>query len=281
MSSQVASGRTHAPSGRARITAQLVTFFTASFLLAWAAWIPVIKRPSLPSQLAFIGLFAPALAGLLTAALFGGAPAVRQVMRRLRIVAFPLRWALLAAFIMPAIYFAAVLALRASRSAGTGALFIGNSPLFILAAFLWLLFVNAGEEIGWRGFALPQLLALYNRPVLVSLALGLIWGIWHMPLYLLPGQSAFPFPLFLIFTCVQSVLYALLFLRTKGSLLPALLLHAGTDIAPRIFQLTLVPPAFWMVVDGLLAVVVTVLVVALRDQRVPLSQSHEDVEGRS
>lgn len=264
MISQVASGQAHASSERRRITAQLVTFFIASFLLAWAAWIPVIKNPSLPSQLAFIGLFAPAFAAMFTAAVYGSLPSARDILRRLFIFAFPLRWAVVAAFIMPAIYFAAVLALRAFRPAGTGALLIGNSPLFILAAFLWLLFVNAGEEIGWRGFALPQLLSLYNRPVVVSVALGLIWGVWHIPLYLIPGQSAFPFSLFLIFTSVQSVLYTVLFLRTKGSLLPALLLHAGTDIAPRIFQLTKVPPTFWLLVDALLALVVTGFLVGAR-----------------
>ena len=264
MNSQVASGQTQVPSERRRITAQLVTFFAASFLLAWAAWIPVIRTPSLPSQFAFIGLFAPALAALFTALVYEGWSAVGQVTRRLRMIAFPLRWALLAAFIMPAIYFAAAVALRAFHPVGGGALLLGNSPLFILAAFLWLLFVNAGEELGWRGYALPKLLGLYNRPVRVSLGLGLIWGIWHAPLYLIPGQSAFPFPLFLLFICVQSVLYTVLFLRSRGSLLPALLLHAGTDIAPRIFQLTRVPPTFWLLVDALLALVVIGLIASRR-----------------
>ncbi len=235
-----------------------------AFLIAWAAWIPVVRYPSSPTQLAFIGLFAPALAAFSTAAVFGGMGSVRDIVRRLTILRFPLQWALVSTLIMPAIYGTAIGALKVLRLARGGPLFSGNSPLFIVTAFTWLLFVNSGEEIGWRGFALPLLLERFPRPVLVSLAFGVVWGAWHLPLYLLPGQSAFPFPLFLIFTSLQSVLYTIIFIRTKGSLLPAILLHAGTDIAPRLLQLSRVPSAFWLIVDAILGLVVAALVAGMR-----------------
>lgn len=250
----------------AGITTQLVTFFAATFLIAWAAWIPLIRKPFLPGQIAFLGLFAPALAALLTAAISRGTRGVRDIVRRLSIVAFPPGWALFSALIMPAIFVTTVLAPRAVGLSQTVPLLAGNSPHFILAAFLWLLFVNSGEELGWRGYALPRLLEHSDRPILVSLGLGVIWGIWHLPLYLLPGQSAFPLPLFLIFTSLQSVLYTVVFIRTKGSLLPALLLHAGTDIAPRVFQLTRLPTSFWLIVDLTLGLAVTALLLGLRRQ---------------
>jgi membrane protease YdiL (CAAX protease family) len=70
----------------------------------------------------------------------------------------------------------------------------------------------------------------------------------------------------LIFTSLQSVLYTVVFIRTKGSLLPALLLHAGTDIAPRVFQLTRLPTSFWLIVDLTLGLAVTALLLGLRRQ---------------
>jgi len=266
MNSPIAPGATSRRVGSARITVQLVTFFAVTFLIAWAAWIPLFRNRSLPSQIAFLGLFAPALAALSIATVWGGRRGVRDIVRRVTILNFPLRWALLSALIMPTIYLAAIAAIRVLKLGGTQPLFAGNSPIFIAVGFVWLVFITSGEELGWRGYALPRLLECTHRVILVSLGLGVIWGLWHLPLYLLPGQSAFPFPLFVIFTALQSILYTVVFLKTRGSLLPALLLHAGTDIAPRIFQLARLPAAFWVIVDFSLAVAVAVLVIGMRGQ---------------
>lgn len=251
-------------SGTRRIGVQLLTFFAATFLIAWGAWIPLFVTPHVPRQVAFVGLFAPAFAGLMTASIYGGRGSVREIIQRISIVSFSQEWALLSALIMPAIYFAALGVLRVLHPGGTVPLFAGNSPFFITAGFIWLVFVTSGEEVGWRGFALPRLLQCSNRPVLISIGFGFVWGLWHLPLYLLPGQSAFPLPLFLIFTSVQGVLYTVIFIRTKGSLVPAVLLHAGTDIAPRVFQLSHLPVVFWGVVDLMLALVTTGLVLGMR-----------------
>ena len=233
-------------------------------MLAWSAWIPLFRMPWLPRPIAFVGLFAPALAAVSTAAFFEGAGGVREIFRRLTMVRFPVLWVVLPALIMPAIYVGALGALRVMKPGGTGGLLAGSSPLFVAAGFAWLLFVTAGEELGWRGYALPRLLERFGHPVAVSLGLGLVWGIWHLPMYLLPGQSAFPLPLFLLFTSLQSVLYMALFAGTRGSLWPALLLHAGTDIAPRVFQLVRLPATFWVLVDGMLALVVAAVLMAMR-----------------
>jgi uncharacterized protein len=277
MNSPIAPSAISARAGGARIRVQLLTYFAATFLIAWAAWIPLFKRPSLPSQFAFIGLFAPALAALTTAAVWGGMRGVRDIVRRLTIFKFPLRWALLSALIMPAIYLIAIAAIRVLKLGRTEPLLAGNSPLFVVAGFTWLLLITSGEELGWRGFALPRLLECTDRVIPVSLGLGVIWGLWHLPMYLLPGQSAFPIPLFVIFTSLQSVLYTLVFLKTRGSLLPALMLHAGTDMAPRIFQLARLPVAFWLIVDVTLGLVVTGMVIGMRGELRWAKQWHSEI----
>src|SRR5690606_4808307 len=75
--------------------------------------------------------------------------------------------------------------------------------------FLWVLaFSVAGEEIGWRGWLLPRLLDR-TGPVRASLAVGLVWAIWHLPLWALPGDfhAAIPLSLFFVQILAISILY--------------------------------------------------------------------------
>jgi Type II CAAX prenyl endopeptidase Rce1-like len=84
-----------------------------------------------------------------------------------------------------------------------------------------------GEELGWRGFALPELLK--NRsPWLAGLMLGVIWGIWHLPAFFVAGftQSSISIPVFMISIVALSTLMAWVFKGTHGSLLLAVLGHA-------------------------------------------------------
>jgi membrane protease YdiL (CAAX protease family) len=91
-----------------------------------------------------------------------------------------------------------------------------------------------GEEIGWRGFALP---ALSDRlgPAVASLVLGLIWACWHLPLFVLSGLKPFAdqhgqsFPTYAIQVTALSVALAWLMGRTGGSLLLAVLMHSAIN----------------------------------------------------
>lgn len=93
-----------------------------------------------------------------------------------------------------------------------------------------------GEEIGWRGFALPRLLA--GRSALrASLLLGTIWGLWHVPRVWaqFEGPAGLPFAWFVLGSVLQTVATAILFTwvyhSTRGSLLLALLFHAAYSVA--------------------------------------------------
>jgi membrane protease YdiL (CAAX protease family) len=75
---------------------------------------------------------------------------------------------------------------------------------------------GAAEEPGWRGFGLPYLLERHS-PVRATLILGLVWGVWHLPVY---GPLGFVVPMVLAF------FYTYLWARTRSVLL-AILLHAS------------------------------------------------------
>ena len=97
--------------------------------------------------------------------------------------------------------------------------------------------MQAGEEVGWRGYALPRLSARYGLAP-AGIILGIIWAAWHLPLFFFPnsdtlGQS---FPLYVLQVTAVSVAMAWLYWRTGGSLLLVMLFHAAVnnlkDIVP-------------------------------------------------
>jgi membrane protease YdiL (CAAX protease family) len=132
---------------------------------------------------------------------------------------------------------------------------LGRPWYFLVISYLFLLVVTSGEEIGWRGFALPVLQAHWPHPVRNSVLLGSVWGLWHGVLYLAPGPGMCPFPLFMLLTIALSILYTLLFNQAGGSLIPALLLHASTDIGPRFLDFSHFTTVTWMIIVTLLGLV--------------------------
>ena len=216
---------------------QLGLFFALAFVIAWGTWIPAFLIPAVPSLVAVIGLFGPALAAVIVAWLAGGRDGVWAIISRGLRWRFGIGWYALAVLLMPAIFASAGLADVAERGGDPAGLWLGSQWTFVAAAFGFLLVINSGEEIGWRGFALPRLEALLPNDLWASLALGVMWGVWHLPTYLLLGQSNFPLGLFLAFTVGLSLIYSVLFRHSGGSLLAADLLHASTDIVPRVMAM--------------------------------------------
>ena len=109
-----------------------------------------------------------------------------------------------------------------------------NASWIALAAFPIIFITNLGEEIGWRGFALPQLLKSY-QPLNASIILGIVWGVFHFPLY---WQRPLFAILFLAFTPALSIIITWLFLKSKGSILLITLVHATYNAWVQVFLTT-------------------------------------------
>jgi membrane protease YdiL (CAAX protease family) len=103
----------------------------------------------------------------------------------------------------------------------------------LLPLFLAILTLTdgLGEELAWRGFALPRLLTRYNALV-ASVVLGVIWALWHLPLLWTEGNGMFHLPVWLLLLdlTAKSILFTWVFLHTRGSVLIAMLFHGATNL---------------------------------------------------
>jgi uncharacterized protein len=212
----------------------LVTFFLLVFILTWVVWLPRASGAPL-GVLGQAWTWIPAIAALLAAALTGGRGALRELGSRL--VRWRVGWQWYVVVILgPAVFSLAV--------AGIYTLFGGSwaeaappailaGPLLLLPLFLAILTLTdgLGEELAWRGFALPRLLTRYNALV-ASVVLGVIWALWHLPLLWTEGNGMFHLPVWLLLLdlTAKSILFTWVFLHTRGSVLIAMLFHGATNL---------------------------------------------------
>lgn len=96
-----------------------------------------------------------------------------------------------------------------------------------------------GEELGWRGLALPVMLRLW-KPLDAAVVLGIIWGFWHLPAFFITtlSQSQLSFPLFLVNTTALSILMTWLYRRTNGDLALMVLVHLTANFCGPLLNVT-------------------------------------------
>ncbi len=214
----------------------LLTFLLLTFLVSWSFFAAGGVIPGAPGGLFFLlGTIAPSLVALALTERFQGRDATRALLRRAVQWQVGARWYLFALSYMAAVKLAVALVHRVVS--GDWPQF-GQEAWYVMGvAIIFSTPVQAGEEIGWRGYALPRLAARMGLAP-ASLVLGAIWALWHLPLFFVPeadtsGQS---FPVYLLQVTALSVAMAWLWWRTGGSLLLVMLMHAAVnntkDIVP-------------------------------------------------
>jgi len=219
---------------------QLLAFFALTLAWSWVLWLlsalVSVKSQALASVLFIAGGFGPGLAVVAVVWYGDGMVGLRRWLTRCLQWRHRWRWMVLA-FFFPAMFMGlAAMAhvalggtLPPSPAAGHILLAVVNFPLVFLVGG------PLGEEFGWRGYALPQMQHHMGWRA-ASLALGLVWAFWHLPLFFMNGtaQSHLPGGLFFLSTVASSVLFAWLFNRSNGSVLPCLVLHTAVNAWPSI-----------------------------------------------
>ena len=214
-------------------------FFAFTYIASWILWIgsvAVLRGHAsqtaglvvISGTLYLLGVFSPALLALALTAQAHGRAEVLELLQRTVQWSVGVRW-----YIFAVTYFAVIkLAVAVTLRIATGAWpAFSQTPWFLLvAALLFSTPVQAGEEIGWRGYALPRLSAHMGLPV-ASIILGVIWACWHLPFFFFSGtdKSGQSFPVYLLLVTALSAAMAWLYWRTNGSLLLTMLMHAAIN----------------------------------------------------
>jgi membrane protease YdiL (CAAX protease family) len=221
-------------------------FYLLAFAVSWAIVIPQaaagrgLINIQLPGAVGFLSPLAPMLAAVLMSWREGGTAELKRLLRSLLVWRVAPRWYAVVLLGFPLLALVAVVIgfVTSSHRPDLSASYIHNIfPQFPRNLSPWLLFLpfllfsiatTIPEETGWRGFALPRLQRSWG-PVLASLVVGSLWGLWHLPdfFYLQAVQSGISFPLFLAGTVSTSILFTWVFNGTGGSLLMVSILHSS------------------------------------------------------
>ena len=279
----------------------LPAFFALTFGLTWglgacfalfpAQLTAVFDKVSVTNPLFMLAVYAPSISAIVVTGFIDGVAGIRRLLGGFFRWRIGIQWYLAILVGIPMLSVIAILINAAitqtplridhwyqlfllgptghwiADAAGAGGLW--SVVLVILGSF----FADPGpfgEELGWRGFALPRL--LNGRSALVAgVILGIIWGVWHLPAFLIGGtpQNSMSFPLFIVGAVGISVLMTWAFKGTGSSVLSAVLIHWTFNTCS---DLTKMPLA--LVSVGLI-VIAAALVVAINGPELSRSRVYE------
>lgn len=252
----------------------LVSYFVLVFIAEWVLFF-FLSGILQPLTAILVGSWLPNAVGLLVTYVSSGMSGLRNLAMRVVLWQIDARW-----------YVIALLSPAALAGLAIGLFFmLGMSPPElapqnqVMMIFVASIFTGAlGEELGWRGTALPRLQARFS-PIKASLILGAVWALYHLPAFFLTGspQEGVPVIPFLIGAVELTILITWTFNRTRGSLVPVFLYHFAFNFTLSVTDLPGNTSLFWLfvAVTGLMAIAV----VAMDWERFsqPASASHPDV----
>jgi membrane protease YdiL (CAAX protease family) len=217
------------PHDRARIKRSIITFVALAFALSTVGYIATVAS----GEASVLLLVAPALAALITRYLF---------QRNIRGFAWqrPTLRAAASAYLLPflvsgSMFIVAWLVFSYYTTDNTDTGDLQGLAVSVTDGFLAASVFGFGEELGWRGFLVPELAKITNFTN-VALISGGIWALWHWPLILFAADVTdfdiapawFILPAFSITIVAAGTVMAWLTLKTR-SIWPAVILHGSQN----------------------------------------------------
>jgi membrane protease YdiL (CAAX protease family) len=256
----------------------LPAFFLLAFGLTWIFMITDalgshgILPFRLPIPLLIVMGYMPTLAAVIVTWQIKGKEGVRALFKKLLIARVGLGWYIFAIFGLAVLAVITVMLYNLFGNGPALPILSKNAPPFsgplqmiltIVAMYLVVGLVN-GEELAWRGFALPHLQAKYNA-LTSSIVLGVIWTLFHLPLFFTAtgsSQAEMSFVSFLISTISMTVLYTWMYNNTRGSVLMAYLFHAAANTWTQVFSIDHTNHLVNWILTGLLVLAAAIVVLA-------------------
>lgn len=247
---------------------RIIKFFIITYVWAWIIWLPFVlpyfnfyamtdTLEGLVMSAMMIGAFGPLASALILTYSEGGFRAIKNYFKRC-----------LNFRIKPIYYLIAVvsaLGITATAHYVTNILGIDTLPdtlipseitipiYILIVPYLIMMFLVGGgqEELGWRGFAQDPLQDNFGI-VKGSIILGLFWGLWHAPLWLIPneGHSYYSFVAFIIFTMSWSVVIGIIYNISGKKVIIPWIMHAVNNLSvplfPVLFLEDVPQPGYWV-----------------------------------
>lgn len=220
----------------------VLSYFVLTFAISWlgaflVASPHVLRHESLPQLTGVLMfpamLFGPSLSGVLLTWLTDGSPGLRSLRSRLFCWRIPARW-YLSLLIPPILVLGVLLCLKTFVSAA-------YAPNRFLLGVLFGVPAGLLEEIGWTGYAFPKISSRLS-PFMASVLLGLLWGLWHLPVINFLG-AATPhgddwLRFFLVFSAAMAAMRVLIcwVYRSTNSVLLSQLIHMSSTGAFVVFS---------------------------------------------
>jgi uncharacterized protein len=221
----------------------LAFFFLIAFGWSWFLWwllfiSGIVAMPADTSEidigsawpLIILILFAPygpTIGAFVVTAMTEGKPGVRALWRRFWNRSLSIKWLFVILLFFPALRLVANLVSRTLDSQAYPFLTWPNQPWMFIPPLVANGLIHGGlsEEFGWRGYVLPRFQAKWNALV-SSLILGVIWGVWHLPLLQAGMSSANSVAELVLWQTLVAIFFTWVFNNTNGSILAVVLFHA-------------------------------------------------------
>ena len=248
-------------------------FFTLTFLLSWLIWIPLTLShfgiggfhisEELSSIVRLLGVLMPAVSALFLTANLGGKKAIQALLGRLLIWRVGWIWWIVAVLVQPALL--VFIGMIFNWTGGIPPIdFVPlTSTASLIINIIFLALATLGEEIGWRGMALPALQSNHSATK-ASLILGILWAVWHFPFWLLLDtfdQFGWTYLILnFLFVLVGTFYITWFFNHSRSSLLLPVAFHLSFNILnTAIFPVTTNPVAFTLYIG--IGCVITLLII--------------------
>jgi membrane protease YdiL (CAAX protease family) len=245
----------------------LLSYSVIAYAGSWVVWATFILSQDGTGALSFnaplsffvtisIGTFTgPTVAAFIVTAACEGREGVGRLIARILQWRVGIVWYLFVFLGLPAIQTLGSIALPGVLESATPIDFWPE--LAATAVFFFypaLLAGPLGEEIGWRGVAMPRLQARFG-PLHASLILGLLWAFWHAPIWFSGQWTVLTLPnvaVYVFWIIAVTFIFTWVFNNTRGSVLIAILLHGSMDVFPNTFLLPHLPRLTELTASGAL-----------------------------
>jgi uncharacterized protein len=216
---------------------RLIIFIALAYAITWILWIPLIVVTPPVKIFHQVGALGPLIAAFLTMHIFEDGIGVKKLLKS--VFDAPLRWVSIA-FISPFILFfiSLVFSFFLHGTWPNYLLLFQSKEYPTLGITYWIISIvcyGFGEQVGWRGIALPELTKSGLNALYASTILSIIWALWHIPLFWYPDSGFYSMNNATIMgwfmsLVLSSYLLTWIFNTSKKSLAPVAIFHGTIDI---------------------------------------------------